>query len=88
MAVAFMVAIATTPLSAATRVKADELPLAVSYPEYVTHLRGARECLGRGDRPGAVAALQKAQEALAACIRQEARDAVGLAASGPSVPAI
>ena len=40
-------------------------------PGYVEHLRQARRCLDRGERPSALAELRRAREALQACLRSD-----------------
>lgn len=50
---------------------ADRPSLIESCPAYRAHLVEARELLERGDRPGAIGALEEAQAALRACAGEE-----------------
>ena len=58
---------------------AESGDLASSCPRYTAHLRSARAYLERGDRTGAQAELQRAQQALQECMRGQAGE-TGLAA--------
>ena len=51
---------------------AEGASVAESCPAYRTHLRTARACLARGDRGATLIELQRAQQALESCLRDDA----------------
>jgi len=72
-----MVLLATTALPA-TRVGAGEETPPASCPGYIAHLRLARSYLAKGNRAAAADELERAEAALQACTRGDARsNAVG-----------
>jgi len=66
IAISLFAAVMSGPASAGAE------SVAATCPAYPAHLRAARERLARGDPPGAIAELHRADQALASCLREEA----------------
>jgi hypothetical protein len=80
--------LALTAVSVAAASPDASEPVDPGCPQYVRHLRTARECLERGDRAAALAELRVAREALRACLAEdEGETEIGLGPASPSSPA-